>query len=425
MSESKKLIPRRRFKEFEGAECWQSFELGKITNYIKGYAFNSCDYQSYGVRIIRVSDLSSDKIKNNNECIYIAVNKAKIYDKYSIQKFDIIITTVGSKSELKESAVGRPIMINESKDYLLNQNLVKISPQNNLSSYFLYCQLLQPKYTNYIAVIERGNANQANIALNDLWMYQCNIPSILEQDMLATFFKKLDNLINTQQKKLEKAKTLKSAYLTEMFPNEGELKPRLRFNGFSNNWESFPLEKIGSTYTGLSGKTKDDFGHGNAEFITYMNIFNNPIADLNRTEPVEIDDKQNQVMYGDVFFTTSSETPHEVGLSSIWLGDKKNVYLNSFCFGFRPNINIEPYYFAFMLRSPSMRKKLSLLAQGISRYNISKNRVMKLYIANPNTAEQTKIGNFFKLLDNKIALEQKKLDKLKHIKQAYLNEMFV
>lgn len=58
---------------------------------------------------------------------------------------------------------------------------------------------------------------------------------------------------------------------------------------------------MGTTFTGLSGKTKEDFGHGDAKFITYMNVFSNPVADLKMTESVEIDTKQNCVKAGDVF----------------------------------------------------------------------------------------------------------------------------
>ena len=64
----------------------------------------------------------------------------------------------------------------------------------------------------------------------------------------------------------------------------------------------------------MSGKSKDDFGHGSGKFITYMNVFSNPVASPNMTEAIEIDDSQNKVRFGDVLFTTSSETPDEVGI---------------------------------------------------------------------------------------------------------------
>ena len=174
--------------------------------------------------------------------------------------------------------------------------------------------------------------------------------------------------------------------------------------GNSGSWG-----EVGKTFTGLSGKTKEDFGHGDAYFVTYMNVYSNPISDLNMVENVEIDTKQQEVKKGDVFFTTSSETPEEVGMSSVWLGDERHIYLNSFCFGFRPTGNMfNPYYLAYLLRSNNIRNKMMILAQGISRYNISKNKVMKLDITIPNIREQQKIGEFFKQLDSLIALHQRK-----------------
>ena len=164
---------------------------------------------------------------------------------------------------------------------------------------------------------------------------------------------------------------------------------------------------MGQTYTGLSGKTKDDFGHGQARFVTYMNVFSNPISNPEMTEPIEIDPKQNEVEVGDVFFTTSSETPEEVGMSSILLEKRGKTYLNSFCFGFRPSEKIDSYYLAYMLRSESTRAKIILLAQGISRYNISKNKVMEIAVSLSSLDEQKMIGQYFSQLDNLITLHQR------------------
>ncbi len=175
----------------------------------------------------------------------------------------------------------------------------------------------------------------------------------------------------------------------------------------TNAWELRKLGEMGKTFSGLSGKKKEDFGHGNARFVTYMNVFNNTIANPKLLEKVELDNKQNKVKFGDVFFTTSSETPEEVGMSSIWLDDLENVYLNSFCFGYRTDIEMSPYYLAFVLRSPNVRKKFMVLAQGISRYNISKNKVMNISIPIPDIGEQQKIGSFFKHLDELITLHQR------------------
>ena len=181
---------------------------------------------------------------------------------------------------------------------------------------------------------------------------------------------------------------------------------------------------MGSTFTGLSGKTKEDFGHGDAQFITYMNVFSNPVANLEMTEAVEIDAKQNRVKKGDVFFTTSSETPEEVGMSCVMPENKDNIYLNSFCFGYRPTEKFDLDYLAYVLRADSFRKEMTFLAQGISRYNISKNKVMEVSIPIPNLEEQTMVGRYFSNLDHLITLHQRKCEQTKKLKKYMLQKMF-
>ncbi len=99
------------------------------------------------------------------------------------------------------------------------------------------------------------------------------------------------------------------------------------------SWQNVEMSKIGYTYTGLSNKKADDFGIGKP-YITYMNIFANSEIDKKLFDFVKIDkgENQNKVKYGDAFFTTSSETPDEVGMSSVLLDEVSETYLNSFCF---------------------------------------------------------------------------------------------
>ena len=194
-------------------------------------------------------------------------------------------------------------------------------------------------------------------------------------------------------------------------PAENEHKKWFPADGDAEQtWEQRKLGNCGATYSGLSGKTKEDFGHGNARFVPYTNVFDNPLTDTKRLEAVEIDSSQNRVAYGDVFFTVSSETPDEVGMSSVWLSDQEDVYLNSFCFGYRQDSTFDSHYLAYMLRSSSIRSDLVLLAQGISRFNISKNKVMELSVPVPSVAEQKQIGQYFARLDSLITLHQRKLD---------------
>ncbi|TCT57938.1 restriction endonuclease subunit S, partial [Vibrio crassostreae] len=254
---------------------------------------------------------------------------------------------------------------------------------------------------------------------------EINTPERPEQAAIGSYFQKLDNLINQHQQKHDKFSNLKKAMLEKMFPKQGETVPEIRFKGFSGEWEEKKLGEIGETFTGLAGKTKHNFGHGQARFVTYMNVFANAISNESLVEPVEIDESQNEVVKGDVFFTTSSETPEEVGMSSIWMGEAKNVYLNSFCFGYRPKQKIDSVYLAYMLRASSFRKQVIFLAQGVSRYNISKTKVMDIKTYMPSLLEQEKIGSYFQKLDALINQHQQQITKLNNIKQACLSKMFV
>ena len=297
----------------------------------------------------------------------------------------------------------------------------------NCDPLFMQAWVKQDKTKDFFlkASTEGASVCRKNIVWEELYKQELPVPKINEQVKIGAFFQNLDNLITLHQRKLEHVKDLKKTMLQKMFPKNGQEYPELRFPGFTEPWEQRKLGDMGSTFTGLSGKTKEDFGHGDAQFITYMNVFSNPVANLEMTEAVEIDAKQNRVKKGDVFFTTSSETPEEVGMSCVMPENKDNIYLNSFCFGYRPTEKFDLDYLAYVLRADSFRKEMTFLAQGISRYNISKNKVMEVSIPIPNLEEQTMVGHYFSNLDHLITLHQRELKHLKLLKKGMLQQMFV
>ena len=287
--------------------------------------------------------------------------------------------------------------------------------------YFYLNVFVQNRFKELLALISPGGAGRNRVmSKKDFLQLPCFIPDFEEQQKIAEILMQCDKVIELYKQEIEELKKLKKAYLRKMFPQKGQNVPELRFDGFIDPWEQRKLGDIGYTYTGLSGKTKEDFGHGQARFITYMNVFSNPVSNPNQTEPIEIDSKQNEVEVGDVFFTTSSETPEEVGMSSVLLEKQGTTYLNSFCFGFRPVKKVDNFYLACMLRSEPVREKITLLAQGISRYNISKNKVMEIAVPMPSLEEQELIGRYFRELDNLITLHQRKLEEQKNQKKSLM-----
>ena len=168
------------------------------------------------------------------------------------------------------------------------------------------------------------------------------------------------------------------------------------------------LKEIGTFYSGLSGKSKSDFSEGNALLVTYRNIFNNPVLNpaIKDTVVVGKDEKQNEVLWGDILITGSSETPADAGMSSVVLfNPQEKMYLNSFCFGFRLNDMNEalPSYIGHLLRSTSIRAAISKTAFGVTRFNVNRMRFADIGIPLPPLNIQKEIvsilDSFTSLID--------------------------
>lgn len=398
--------PQLRFDGFSGD--WEQRKLKDISKYRNGKAHEQVEDVDGKFIIINSKFISTDsKVqRHTNEQV----------EPMLAGEIAMVLSDLP-----KGKALAKVFLVDENDKYTLNQRIGAITPEENIDSTFLKHRLNR---NNYFLRFDSG-VTQTNLSKSEVENFVSLYPSIEEQRKISFFLKNIEDTITLQERKLKLLKEQKKGFLQKMFPKEGSQFPELRFSGFTDAWEQIKLKDLGDTFTGLSGKTRGDFGHGQAKFVTYVNVYTHTISDLLMTENVEIDEKQNQVKYGDIFFTTSSETPEEVGMSSVWLGNENNVYLNSFCFGYRPTAELEPYYAAFMLRSSEVRKKFMLLAQGISRYNISKTKAMEMFVPFPIFEEQQKIGAFFKQLDDSIALQERKLDALKEQKKGILQKMFV
>ena len=185
--------------------------------------------------------------------------------------------------------------------------------------------------------------------------------------------------------------------------------------------------ELGTSYSGLSGKSAQDFGSGKP-FITYLNVYSNNVIKENDFQYVAIkdDEKQNVVKYGDVLFTLSSETPEEVGVGSVYLG-KEKVYLNSFCFGIHiTNTEVAfPPYLSYYVSLTAFRKFIYPYAQGSTRFNLCKADFEKASIKLPTLADQKRIYSVLGHIDSKIETERQMLNLYNSQKQYLLRQMFI
>lgn len=246
-------------------------------------------------------------------------------------------------------------------------------------------------------------------------------PTLAEQDAIAEALSDTDALIESLEQLVAKKRHLKQGTMQEL------LTGKKRLPGFSREWEVKQLGELGSTYGGLTGKTKADFGHGNGRYITFMNVMSNVTINCEIFEEVDVavTESQNLVALGDLLFNGSSETPEEVAMCSLLTEDVSRLFLNSFCFGFRLHnqLDADGLFLTYYIRSLEGRELMKSLAQGSTRYNLSKGALLDAKITLPKKSEQTAIAAVLSDMDAEIAGLESQLAKTRTLKQGMMHKL--
>ena len=247
-----------------------------------------------------------------------------------------------------------------------------------------------------------------------------NIPLVEEQEKIASYFDKLDHLITLHQRKLNKLKKVKKSMLEKMFPQNGEMEPQIRFCGFNSTWEQRKLTDFVEFYCGQTYKPHDIKTSGTL-VLRSSNVKNNEIVDADN---VYIDNNianAEKVRIGDIIVVVRNGSRSLIGKHAEVKKEMPYTTIGAFMVGIRSK------HYSFvnaLLGTPTfdleIEKNLGATINQITGYTFSK---MKFFI--PTGEEQSKIGAYFKIFDNLIFLHQRKLEKLKKIKKAMLEKMFV
>ena len=246
-----------------------------------------------------------------------------------------------------------------------------------------------------------------------------NLPSSNEQQKIGTFFKQLDDTIALHQRELELLKETKKGFLQKMFPKEGEKVPEIRFPGFTEEWEQRKFKEF-SKKTGKKNSKDLDFPaysvSNKAGLISQTEQFDGSRLDnLEKTtykfvEPNEFAYNPARINVGSIAFNNLGMT---VIVSSLYVVVKMSEDLdNEFILQF--------------IKSPTFIKEVKRNTEGsVREYLFYENFANIKFPFTRNKEEQQKIGNFFKQLDDTIALHQRELDLLKETKKGFLQKLFV
>ena len=369
----KQNTPEIRFEGF--TDPWEQRKLGELCTISKGHGYSKADIRDAGTPLILYGRLYTQyEARIENVDTFAVEQEGSLLSKGN----EVIVPASGETAE--DIAVASSV---RRSGIIFGGDLNVVTPVSKLDPDYIALAITYSKAHDDLAKRAQGKS-VVHVHGNDIAEVEIPYPSESEQKRISTVVLGLDSLITLHQRKCQ----YRGLY--------GYL-----------SWEQRKLGDMGTTYGGLTGKSKEDFGHGAAWFVPYTNVFDNPVGDSTRLERVEIDPSQNVVRRGDALFTVSSETPEEVGMSSVWPSDLDDLYLNSFCFGYRQDGSFDPSYLAYMLRADSFRNQIEMLAQGISRFNISKGKVMEIEVPVPNKREQARIGRLFVDLDSLITLHQR------------------
>ena len=323
-------------------------------------------------------------------------------------------------------------------DSLANQRFTNFSIRKSLidkyDSYFIYYAFYK---IDEWSLKNTNSGGLLSVDIKGLLKQPFLTPSKTEQQQIASYFKSLDVLIQSVTKKIASLKQLKSASLISMFPQAGETKPRVRFKGFEEVWKTVPFDIV-FRYLKSNTLSRADLNEtlGSARNIHYGDILIKfgTLIDIRKDDLPYITNHflANQLtnncklQKGDIIFADAAEDSTVGKCTEIAFIGEEKVVAGLHTIPCRTLFEFSEGYLGFYLNSPSYHNQLLPLMQGTKISSISKSALLNTSISFPSSiAEQRQIASFFRSLDTQISLEAQRLEKLKQIKSACLDKMFV
>ena len=279
-----------------------------------------------------------------------------------------------------------------------------------------YANKLVAEALNQIAwkhVSKVGNPKLMNNVMSEIVV---SIPNTIEeQQELSKFFAQLDNLITLHQRKYDKLTNVKKSMLDKMFPKNGAKVPEIRFKGFSDAWEQ---RKLGEVANYRNGKAHENDIDNKGKYVVVNSKFVSTNGEVRKYSNRQIE----PLLKNEIAFVLS-DVPNGRAIARTFLVDKDDKYtLNQRIAGITPKATICPYYLHILM---NRNKYFLQFDDGAKQTNLSVDDVMNFEEYYPTECEQKLIGTYFEHLDNLITLHQRELEKLKNLKKACLEKMFV
>jgi type I restriction enzyme S subunit len=384
---------------------WCAERLGKVSNCVIGLTYSPADVADHGTLVLRSSNIQEGRLAFT-DCVFV---RMALPDRVVTREGDLLVCVRNGSRSL----IGKAALIDAGaagSAFGAFMSVLRSNDGRYLRQVFNTASLKRQ--------IEQGMGATINQITNrDMDALLVPWPgSIEERELISSVLTDADALIESLEQLLTKKHQIKQGAVQEL------LTGKRRLPGFTRPWTPVRLGSLGRTYGGLTGKSKVNFGRGSAEYVTFMNVMTNITITLDEVERVDIGplESQNRLQPGDLLFNGSSETPEEVAFCSLVPDFEGDLYLNSFCFGFHPSNKgtISGLFMAYFFRARPGRIAVSSLAQGATRYNISKTALLQALLTLPDVEEQCAIAETLSAFDSELTAIQARLTKARALKQA-------
>lgn len=381
--------PKIRFKGFEGE--WENTPLLDVVTLYNGLTYTPNDIRDHGTLVLRSSNVQEGEISLLDN-VYV---RSEVATSSNVKKGDIIVVVRNGSRTL----IGKHAQIKSDMPHTVIGAFM--AGMHTDEPEFLNALLCTSRFDNEVTINLGATINQ--ITNGTFHSMKFLLPDKKEQRALGSYFQHLDSLIQSTTKKIESLKQVKAASLQSMFPQEGETTPRVRFKGFEGEWEDTTIGKVTSVKRGVRVTRKNLRDHG--LYPVYQNT-DYPMGYYNR-------------------YNVESNNPFVIiGGSAGLIGFcDKDFWAADDCAYFSDNVKLDKSYLYSMLLNKSSEIKKNVRGSSVPR--LDRQVINDLNILLPSIKEQRAIASYFTSLDRQITLHTQRLEKLKQIKAACLDKMFV
>ncbi len=403
-----RTVPKRRFTNF--TEDWEQRKLSdEFSNFIVPMRDKPKEFGG-SIPWTRIEDIEGKYLNGTLSDQYVTEETVQNMNLKIIPKNSLIVS----------SSATFGVVAVVTQDLITNQTFIGLVPNEKETLDYWYTYFHSDEARKYMRLQSAGSTI-FYIARESFENMPISVPSKEEMIKIGQYFDNLDRLITLHQRKLEKLQAIKSAYLKEMFPQDGEKKPKRRFAGFTGAWELRKLSEVADIIGGGTPSTGiAEYWDGDIDWYAPAEINDQIYVDCSERKITRLglENSSAKILPANktVLFTSRAgigktailrhDGATNQGFQSIVLNDETNPY------------------FVLSMRS-IIKEKAERVASGSTFAEISGKMLGNLEFWFPSKAEQDKIGGYFENLDRLITLHQRKLDKFEDIKKAYLNEMFV